>query len=75
MIEISLSASARVLVHLSGRPIDRYAVVLLVRVEGEWTEARVSDNHLGSHHMHRYTRSSGFLCGATHGDLARGFGR
>lgn len=43
----------------SGRPIERYSVLLLVLVDGEWQEARVYDNHLGSHHMHRYTRKQG----------------
>lgn len=39
----------------SGRPIERYAVLLLVRVEDGWQEIRLFDNHLGGHHMHRYT--------------------
>ncbi len=43
----------------SGRPIDRYAVVLLVGVDDAWHEVRLFDNHLGDHHMHRYTRSKG----------------
>ena len=43
----------------SGRPIARYAVVLLVLVDGVWEEVRMFDNHLDDHHMHRYTRSEG----------------
>lgn len=43
----------------SGRPIARYAVVLLVLVDGVWEEVRLFDNHLDGHHMHRYTRSEG----------------
>jgi hypothetical protein len=43
----------------SGRPTTRYAVVLLVLVDGVWEEVRLFDNHLDDHHMHRYTRSGG----------------
>jgi hypothetical protein len=46
-------------VSYSGHPMERYSVVLLLRHEGIWTEARVHDNHLGTDHMHRYTRSGG----------------
>lgn len=51
----------RVLVRLnqSGRPIERYSVVLLAFVEGAWQTVRVYDNHLGTHHMHSYTRREG----------------
>ncbi|HEY3866682.1 MAG TPA: hypothetical protein VGL54_11440 [Solirubrobacteraceae bacterium] len=43
----------------SGRPIARYAVVLLVWVDDVWQEVRLFDNHLDDHHMHRYTRLEG----------------
>ena len=43
----------------SGHPLERYSVVLLVNDDGQWSEARVHDNHLGADHMHRYTRSGG----------------
>ncbi len=43
----------------SGRPIARYAVVLLVLVDEVWEEVRLFDNHLDDHHMHRYTRLEG----------------
>ena len=57
--EIPLASHAKVRVGYSGHPVDRYAAVLLVRDGDTWREARVFDNHLGSHHMHRYTRSGG----------------
>ncbi len=58
---IDLAITERVLVRFSqsGRPIERYSVVLLAVIDGEWQTVRVYDNHLGSHHMHRYTRSGG----------------
>ncbi|MGH2903161.1 MAG: DUF7718 family protein [Solirubrobacteraceae bacterium] len=43
----------------SGRPITRYAVVLLVLVDDVWEGVRLFDNHLDDHHMHRYTRTGG----------------
>lgn len=43
----------------SGRPIHRYAVILLAYRDGGWREVRVFDNHLGEHHQHRYTRAGG----------------
>jgi hypothetical protein len=43
----------------SGRPIARYAVVLLVLVDDVWEEVRLFDNHLDDHHVHRYTRLEG----------------
>ena len=43
----------------SGRPIERYSVVLLVRTETGWETIRVFDNHGGTHHVHRYTRAAG----------------
>jgi hypothetical protein len=58
---IEIAVSEKVVVHFSqsGRPIERYAVVLLLFDDGHWDTIRVYDNHLGSHHMHRYTRSGG----------------
>jgi len=37
----------------------RYSVVLLAFEDGGWRTLRVYDNHLGTHHMHRYTRKEG----------------
>lgn len=50
-----LAADARVLVELEGRPLERYAVMLQVRVEGRWQTIRLLDNAHGDHDMHRYT--------------------
>jgi hypothetical protein len=51
----SLSVDARILVELEGRPLERYAVMLQLRVEGRWQTVRLLDNAHGSHDMHRYT--------------------
>ncbi|HYM56172.1 MAG TPA: hypothetical protein VES97_12485 [Solirubrobacteraceae bacterium] len=70
-IEIALADGALVRFNQSGLPIERYSVVLVVLVDGIWQTARVYDNHLSTHHMHRYTRGSGkqdpeaFHAGAT----------
>ena len=58
-VEIALTEGVLVRLNQSGRPIDRYSVVLLVLGEGEWQTVRVYDNQLGTHHMHRYTRRGG----------------
>jgi hypothetical protein len=58
-VENDLAEGVRVQFNQSGRPIDRYSVLLLIRVDGEWQTVRLYDNHLGTHHMHRYTRSEG----------------
>jgi hypothetical protein len=58
-IEIQVVEGVVVLFSQSGTPIDRYSVVLLVFVNGAWERIRVYDNHLGTHHMHRYTRKGG----------------
>jgi hypothetical protein len=50
-----LNADARVLVELDGRPLERYAVMLQVRIEGRWQTIRLLDNAHGQHDMHRYT--------------------
>lgn len=50
-----LSADARILVDLEGRPMERYAVMLQLRVEGKWQTIRLLDNAHGDHDMHRYT--------------------
>ena len=52
-----LSADARILVHLEGRPMERYAVMLQLRIEGKWQTIRLLDNAHGDHDMHRYTGS------------------
>ncbi|ERR1022692_1457830 len=59
VVDIALADGVIVRYSRSGRPIARYAVVLLVLVDEVWHEARLFDNHLGNHHMHRYTRSEG----------------
>jgi hypothetical protein len=58
-VEIALATDVKVQFSQSGRPIDRYAVVLMMLVDAAWETVRVYDNHLGTHHMHRYTRSGG----------------
>jgi hypothetical protein len=58
-VDIGLADGVIIRYSWSGRPIARYAVVLLVLVDGVWEEVRLYDNHLDDHHMHRYTRSQG----------------
>jgi hypothetical protein len=58
-IDIELANGIKVQLNQSGRPIERYAVMLLAFVDDEWRTVRVYDNHLGTHHMHRYTRREG----------------
>jgi hypothetical protein len=50
-----LADDARVLVDLEGRPLERYAVMLQLRIEGRWQTIRLLDNAHGDHDMHRYT--------------------
>jgi hypothetical protein len=52
-----LSADARILVDLKGRPIERYAVMLQLRIEDKWQTVRLLDNAHRDHDMHRYTGS------------------
>ena len=52
-----LSADARILVDLEGRPMERYAVMLQLRIKGNWQTIRLLDNAHGDHDMHRYTGS------------------
>jgi hypothetical protein len=59
LVDIELADGVVVRYSRSGRPIARYAVVLLVLVDGVWEEVRLFDNHLDNHHMHRYTRLEG----------------
>lgn len=58
-VDLAVSEGTVVRFSQSGRPIDRYSVVLLTFADGAWQTVRVYDNHLGTHHMHRYTRSEG----------------
>lgn len=58
-IDIDLVEGILIRFSQSGRPIERYSVVLLVFEDGDWQTIRVYDNHLGTHHMHRYTRKDG----------------
>lgn len=58
-VEWALADGVVVRFSRSGRPIERYAVLLLIRVEGRWQDVRLFDNHLGEHHMHRYTLVGG----------------
>jgi hypothetical protein len=53
-VTIDLSERARILFRSGGRPIDHYAVMLQVEIDGEWHTVRLIDNHLDQHHMHRY---------------------
>lgn len=52
-----LAEGARVLVELEGSPLERYAVMLQIRVDGRWQTIRLLDNAHGDHDMHRYTGS------------------
>jgi hypothetical protein len=52
-----LAKDARVLVELDGRPLERYAVMLQLRIEGSWQTIRLLDSAHGDHDMHRYTGS------------------
>jgi hypothetical protein len=52
-----LAADARVLVELDGRPLEHYAVMLQLRIEGRWQTIRLFDNAHGDHDMHRYTEA------------------
>ena len=58
-IEIEILDGVVVRLNQAGTPIDRYSVILLAFVDGAWETIRVYDNHLGAHHMHRYTRKGG----------------
>jgi hypothetical protein len=58
-IEIGIVEGVIVRLSQSGTPIERYSVVLLALTDGAWETIRVYDNHLGAHHMHRYTRQGG----------------
>lgn len=37
--------------------MERYAVMLQLRIEGKWQTIRLLDNAHGDHDMHRYTGS------------------
>jgi hypothetical protein len=52
-----LAKDARVLVELDGRPLERYVVMLQIRIEGRWQTIRLLDNAHGNHDMQRYTGS------------------
>jgi hypothetical protein len=58
-IEIQVKEGVVVRLSQTGRPIERYSVILLALIDGAWETIRVYDNHLGTHHMHRYTRKAG----------------
>jgi hypothetical protein len=58
-IELALASTVLVRFSRSGRPIERYAVVLLILGERGWQEARLFDNHQGTHHVHGYTPKDG----------------
>ncbi len=59
VVDIEIAENVVVRFSRSGRPIARYAVVLLLLLDDIWEEVRLFDNHLDDHHMHRYTRSEG----------------
>lgn len=52
-----LAPNARIRVELEGRPLERYAVMLQLRLEGCWQTIRLLDNAHGEHDMHRCTGS------------------
>lgn len=52
-----LAVDPRILVELEGRPMERYAVMLQLRIDGEWQTIHLLDNAHGDHDMHRYTGS------------------
>jgi hypothetical protein len=58
-IEMAVAGDVVVRFSQSGRPIERYSVILLAFIDGAWQTVRVYDNHQGTHHMHRYTREGG----------------
>jgi hypothetical protein len=58
-VELAVADGVSVRFSQSGRPIERYSVVLVLVVDGIDQTVRVYDNHLGTHHMHRYTREGG----------------
>jgi hypothetical protein len=59
VIELEIAEYVLIRFSRSGRPVERYAVVLLLFHDGRWQEIRLFDNHLGKHHTHRYTRTDG----------------
>jgi hypothetical protein len=59
IIDIGIIEGVLVRFSYSGRPIERYSVVLMAFEDGAWQTIRIYDNHLGTHHMHRYTRQGG----------------
>jgi hypothetical protein len=58
-VELALAPDVAIRFSRSGRPIQRWAVVLLVLRGDRWHTARLFDNHQGSNHMHRYTPKGG----------------
>jgi hypothetical protein len=50
-----LSDDARILIELKGRPLERYAVMLQLQIDGRWQTIRLLDNAHGDHDLHRYT--------------------
>jgi hypothetical protein len=58
-IDLALAQDVLIRFSRSGRPIERYAVVLLIFRDDQWQTVRLFDNHQGGHHMHRYNRKDG----------------
>ena len=52
-----LGENARILVEFDGRPLERYAIMLQLQIDGRWQTIRLFDNAHGDHDMHRYTGS------------------
>jgi len=52
-----LADNARILVEFEGRPLERYAIMLQLQIDGRWQTIRLFDNAHGDHDMHRYTGS------------------
>lgn len=53
----ALADNARILVEFEGRPLEHYAIMLQLQIEGRWQTIRLLDNAHGDHDMHRYTGS------------------
>jgi hypothetical protein len=50
-----LADDARILIEFEGRPLERYAIMLQLRIGGRWQTIRLLDNAHDQHDMHRYT--------------------
>jgi hypothetical protein len=53
----SLTEEARILAEGEGEPLQRYAVMLQLRIDGRWQTIQLLDNAHDRHDLHRYTGS------------------